>query len=377
MSSDRNSNSRLALAVFFATLLGTLIGLAADLNDALAVLGPLYEITDPSPRIHLVGSSTMLGEGLKLATAWREEFVKRKTQTVNLDPFGELERPPFFDITSVGSVKGVELIADGSGQILASSEPINPDYLTRLQRENIELECAAEVGYDIIAFVSDASTELPMLTTRQISGILAGLIDNWMELGGPDKPLQLVIRHGSGTTDLVLRRFTDSPEYPRRHIPCHGNDECLNITLNTPGSLYFVSTAWLFTQRGAAAEIAARTLSNSPGQQRVSTFLNVVPLANPLGDLVNPLDPQLDLDQYPRDLVRPLYLYVFRHPKTPQPVIDLARDFMFFVRSLPGQAITQTHYFFTFFKPPEGIVIGSDLPRGFVTRDGVPTVCRP
>jgi hypothetical protein len=64
LAAEAAESRRLPVFIFVATFLGTLLGIFADLSDASGLLAPVLEFVDPSPQLHIVGSNTVLGEGI-------------------------------------------------------------------------------------------------------------------------------------------------------------------------------------------------------------------------------------------------------------------------------------------------------------------------
>lgn len=343
----------IALLVFFGSLLGTLLGVAADFGDAADTLDRLRQTFDP--QLCVVGSDTVLGDALGYSIDLRTRFEDR----VNGDAAPDRVRVA---IDPTGSLNGVQRAIDGGCvHVLASSEPLQPVSITALTAAGIEIDCAAEIGYDVVAFVTDINNPVPALQRRDLGAILDGSVRNWAELNRRyEAPINILFRPGSGTTDFVLRSLighTDASNPPGTgaYMPCGSNEDCLNQTLSMNGTLYWVSTAWLRTQ---------------PPQ-----YLRVLPILTGDEAPVNPLDDGIDLLDYPAFLVRPLYMYVLRRPSDDPEPARLAREFLTYVRSVEGQQTLESRYFYTYFAQPRDVPL--PLPPGFdLNMRGQRPVCR-
>lgn len=353
---DERSDRRLALLVFFATLAANFVGLIASLADASSLVMPVRDLVDPMPELQIAGSTTILGTELGLADDWQQVFTTLTAQHEYLALIGEVERTDRLTVEPVGTLAGVERAIEGKVHLLAASEPISGEEIEHLSAAGVTVSCAAPIGYDVIAFVTDVNNILSRpLTVQDLTDILAGEIRDWSKVGGAPLPIHVFAREGSGTTDLVLRTFLGSPDIPAHMIHCTSQIECLNQALETPGSLYWVSTAWLQTQ--PQSYLQPLTLISSSGVA-----------ANPLGRPFNPT-------RYPPALVRPLYMYVLSGPKFDPRSIELAKRFLAFVRGVQGQKILETHHFITHYIKPPGVVV--QLPPGFEGQSGAPPlVCR-
>ncbi len=360
------SSNRLAIFVFIGTLLGSLLGVAADWNEASDLFTPLVKWLNPSPHVRIVGSNTILGEGVNIATEWQERYIENTQWEDDIPLLGTIERQVEINIAPVGSVEGFSFAAEGKVDLLAASEPIPEAELQKIAAQGITMHCAGVIGYDIITLVTDVNNQLQRaITVRELSSILTGGITDWSQVGGPQVPIRILARPGSGTTDIVLNALTGSNEFRPHFIECDSNSSCLDLTLSTPGSLYWVSKAWLQTQpprylrpiliqRGAEAPTNPLAFEEGIGGQERADF--------------NP-------NNYPGELMRPLYMYVLRGDEIHPDSTKHARQFLAYVRSVEGQEILEKHHFYTHFDAPSGVQ--PVLPAGFgPTPDGPPIVCQ-
>ncbi len=341
----------LGVIIFVATLLGSLLGVAADFGDAAATVEQVRDLFNPE--LCIVGSNTILGEGITMAADWAEEFEAQHDARVT--------------IRGIGSVRGVEEAARGGCvHVLAMSEPMTDAQYTSLLNAGVSIQCAAVIGYDVIAVVTDINNDLAALLSRQLGSILTGQIRNWSEVGGDDRSIRILARPGSGTTEVVLinvARYSDPDITDDQYFPpntnytaCESNEQCLDMTLSTPGSLYWVSTAWMRTQP--------------------TEYIRVMPILRGDERPVNPLTDEVDLEEYPSALIRPLYLYALGSSSIDANVQALASDFLAYVRSVRGQQVLERYHFYTFFSQPTEVRV--TLPSGFeADSDGARPVCLP
>jgi len=152
--------------------------------------------------------------------------------------------------------------------------------------------------------------------------------------------------------------ITESTPYPANglYLQCESNEACLNRTLETPGSIYWVSIAWMKTQ--------------PPNYLRAISILD--------GDTrpINPLAETIDLQEYPKNLIRPIYLYALKTPQTTNETLALAETFMTFARSVDGQLLLEEVGFYTHFARP--VEVGVPFPEPFFNiKDGQPRqICK-
>lgn len=352
----QQSERRLPYLLFLATFLGSLLGLAADFAGATELLVPVADLVFPNSALRIAGSSTILGEGIAMADDWQTEFQAQRVNHLNL-LINSIERTVDVTVMGQGTVLGCEAAVAGEVDLLAASEPINslPECEQQLAAAGIEVQCAAEIGYDLIAFVTDINNIVPGISTRDMASILSGSISDWSQVGGQPAPIRVLVRPGSGTTDIILQRFIGSTEYPANFIPCDSNEHCLDAVLSTPGSLYWVSTAWLRTQPPQYLRLILVREGNLPAE-------------NPLAEGFNP-------DDYPNQLIRPLYMYALQGGVVDPASTDLARQFLTEVRGVRGQEILEKYHFYTYFDAPAGADL--TLPVGFGPGpNGLPIVCK-
>lgn len=349
-----SSERRLSIFIFIATLIGSLLGAAADLSDASGLVVPVLQTVRPAPRIQIVGSNTVLGEEIGLATDWKEDFEAQKTWQVRIPLVGAVERTVDVTVEGIGSVAGFERAMRGQVDLLVMSKPMSADRYKKLTEAGVEVTCAAEIGYDVIAFVTDVNNPVPDVAKRRMASMLEGHITNWSEVGGPDTPIEILARRGSGTTELVLQRFTGSTDFPAHVTECENNTACLNAVLNKPGSLYWVSTSWLHTQ--------------PPRYLRLILIPYDQWLENPLLPQcahAEEGEPCFEPDHYPPALVRPLYMYVLGGDQIDEKSTTLALDFLQFVLGTQGQAILEDRHLYAHFDPPAGLEANFEGLPGF------------
>ncbi len=353
---DVRSDRRLALLVFLATLGGNLLALIASLADASGLIAPIVNLVSPMPSVTLVGSATILGNELRLGQDWVAAFQERNLETWDLPIAGEIERKIRFTVNPVGTVQGVELATEGAVNLLAASEPLSDEKISGLSASGVNIVCAAPIGYDVIVFVTDITNRLERpITLQELIAILNGKVQSWSEVGSKAEPIRIFAREGSGTTELMLEKFLGHHAMPSHMIGCASQADCLNLTLSTRGSLYWVSLSWLRLQP--------------------DNYLVPVLIENDKGLVTDPLSPQFDPWNYPAELIRPLYMYVLQHSRTDPRAVEVSKEFLNYVRGVQGQQILETHFFTTHFQPPPGVEF--QLPPGFgYSPSGLPVVCR-
>ena len=114
------------------------------------------------------------------------------------------------DIAAGGSVVGIKAVHDGTADIGMASRALAPAEAQRIDQHQIAL--------DVLAIVVHPANPVSNLSHEQLRAIYLGQITNWQELGGPDRPIQVIVRDtNSGTRgafdEIVLEKQT--PQAPR------------------------------------------------------------------------------------------------------------------------------------------------------------------
>ena len=354
---NKKSGIRLsAMLVFIGSLLGSLIGTFTSVNDLFDSLDRIDGLLNPPTTLCVIGSGTILGEGLGMASAWEADFEAR-TDGVDVR------------VDATGSIDGLDAAINGDcAHVLAMSEAMTPEQQSTLEQSGVQISCAVEIGYDIIAFVTDYNNQLPSIEDNEMGHILDGRITNWSQIQGYDldQPIFIYYRDGSGTTDYVLKSFgvddglaalevqnmgiENGIEAGANYLQCDSNSACLDATLSTSGSLYWVSTSWMRTQ---------------PEQ-----YLRVLPILWRDERPINPLRDNFQIEEYPNSLIRPLYMYVLESAETSDEISELSQNYLRYIRGVDGQQILESYYFFNHFNQPTDVQL--ELPPEFEPQPNQP-----
>ena len=115
------------------------------------------------------------------------------------------------DIAAGGSVVGIKAVHDGTADIGMASRALTPEEAAGIHQDQIAL--------DVLAIVVHPTNPASNLTRAQLRDIYLGKITNWKDLGGPDQPIQVIVRDtNSGTRgafdEIVLEK--KQPQSPRQ-----------------------------------------------------------------------------------------------------------------------------------------------------------------
>lgn len=360
-SPPRGSNLTLSFFVFLGSFLGAVIGAIASINDLQDGLKTVIANTEPSIEMWVVGSDSVLGENLGVADTWVRTVREQQGASWEVPFLGRVTNYPDIRAAAVGSRNGLEMTLEGRGHLLVMSDPLDTIDLQSLNGTGIDIRCAAVIGYDAIVFVTDPRNPIPGIPQDALREILDGELTDWSDIGDDIRegkgPLRILAREGSGTTRLVVERFTGKAGMPADYVRCESNNACLNDSLAIRGSLYWASRTWL-TLKPDAFRHPVRIL-----RSRYDA-----------GD--DPLAAGFNPNEYPPKLLRALYMYVLEGSGIARESSDLAESFLRHVLDVEGQQALVERRFITYLDAPDGIDI--ELPPGFGQRsnDGRIQVCR-
>lgn len=246
------------------------------------------------PALHLVGSETVL----PLATAWAEAF--------------EGAHPGILvTTTGGGSTVGWRMLRAGAASMAMSSRPASPAEAAAARARGVEL-VAHPVALDAVVVIVHPSNPVPFLTYPQLRDIYLGRVQNWRQLGGPDRPIRAITRsRGSGTAQTFIEQVFEADEpYRERVEGALGNGTVHADVATDPAAIGFVGYAF------------------------VDGRVRGVPLAPRAG--APPVAPTWETITGGRyGLVRTLWLYTNGEPR------GAVARFLAFCRGAEGQAIAQ------------------------------------
>jgi phosphate transport system substrate-binding protein len=210
-------------------------------------------------------------------------------------------------IESLGSASGIAGLLDGTCHIGASSRMINEDEQRRARSRKIDLKSSV-VGYYAVAVVANEANPLKSLSDRQIRDIFTGQITNWKHVGGPDRPIAVLIRDATGGTHLGFQ------ELAMDNLP-YGS--------SARGFASYTALADAIETNPDAIGYVGMNLVSHPGLRALA--INGIP----------PNDIAVNEGLYP--FVRTVRLYTRAKPAHP-----LASRFMRFVLSKAGQDVVRS-----------------------------------
>jgi phosphate transport system substrate-binding protein len=239
-------------------------------------------------KIILLGSNTV---GEELAPRLIAEY-KKEHPTVA------------FELEFKGTTYGLGALMVGRCDIAAASREASTNEVALARDRGIQFHDHVIGAYDVVVIVN-AGSAIGDLTKEQVRDLFTGAAQNWKDVGGPDAPVNLYIRHPISGTYLGFRELAmENKPYALHVKPLTNYTEIVQMVAQDPHGIGYSTLA----------------LAGKPGVKAVS-----------IGG-VAPTVAAVNKGQYP--YARVLRLYTDKANETPA-----AREFIEFVRSDRGQAI--------------------------------------
>ena len=188
---------------------------------------------------------------------------------------------------ALGSSTAFVGLFDGTAELGAASRAVRSSELEEAKRFGIRLR-EWVLGYDGLAILVHPENTVTQLTQAQLRSIFSGEVLNWSEVGGPNLPVQPVVRPPySGTygffRDEVLRGDGVDRDFSASATEFEHSEQAVEFVSRRRGAVAFLGMGWV--------------------QPRV----RAVPIVGDAGAAVLPQLTTVRAGSYP--LFRPLFLY--------------------------------------------------------------------
>lgn len=210
-------------------------------------------------------------------------------------------------LTGLGSASGIADLLDNTCDIAASTRTFDEAEQRLARSKGVELKSAI-AGYYGLAVVVNAENPLKDLSDAAIRDVFTGKATNWKQIGGKDRPIELLIRDATGGSHLGFRE-----------LALDGR----NYAAHAQGFASFEELAQAIAARPDAIGYVEMNLRDHPGLHRISI------------NGISPNEITVQKGIYP--YVQPVWLYA--RAKSANAAIE---RFIQFVRSKPGQQIVET-----------------------------------
>lgn len=225
------------------------------------------------------GSDTIVN----LALAWAEKY-----QQVHPDVS--------ISVTGGGSGTGLAALINGTVDIANASRAIKPEEVEAARAKGIE-PVEHIIARDAIAVIVNPLNPVSQLTLQQVSDIYSGKIDNWLEVGGENRPIVRLSREtNSGThvyfleTVLRLGKKEDKTLFSENTLLLPSSEGIINEVRQNPNAIGYDGLGYV------PADLKMVALADAPDQPYV------LPSAATVNDKTYPI-------------ARDLYMYTAGEPQ--------------------------------------------------------------
>lgn len=224
------------------------------------------------------GSDTMVN----MALYWAEQYQKENN---NIS----------ISVTGGGSGTGISALISNTVDIANASRKIKDEEIEQANANGIHpVEYIA--ARDAIAVIVNVENPIEKLTLQQVSDIYSGLIRNWSELGGEDRPIVKLSRETNSGTHVY---FLES---------------VIRLGDSDDPTIFSADTLLLPSSEGIISEV--RDNPNAIGYDGlgyITSDVKVLAIENQNGEYILPTVETVNLNSYP--ISRDLYVYVNGTPK--------------------------------------------------------------
>lgn len=142
-------------------------------------------------------------------------------------------------VSGLGSSAGIEAVSAGTAQIGTSSRD--------LKKEEQALGLVdTPIAYDGIAVIVSPSNPVNDLTMSELRRIFAGEITNWKEVGGENRPIEVVNRdEASGTREAFKKIVMGDIAFDSAAAVLPGTGQVRDVVARAPGAIGYISLGFV------------------------------------------------------------------------------------------------------------------------------------
>jgi phosphate transport system substrate-binding protein len=170
-------------------------------------------------------------------------------------------------VYGVGTGKGMLALFDGKSEVAISSNTLEESIKsaqkvsskkgrpTAAVPENLQYH---QITEDVIVPIVNASNPIQSLTWEQLATLNTGKIRNWLEVGGPDLPVQVVTSHAGSSTKAVFQKMVmKKADYASDAIEVRSTRLEINQVSKHPGGIGAVSAGFFNLNPEKTKRVAA------------------------------------------------------------------------------------------------------------------------
>lgn len=158
-------------------------------------------------------------------------------------------------VSGLGSSAGIEAVTAGTAQIGTSSRDLKP--------EEMKLGLVdTPIAWDGIAVIVNPANPVSGLTTQQLQDIFGGKITNWKQVGGEDRPIDLVNRdEASGTREAFKKLVMKDVPFDPAAAVLPGTGQVRDVVARAPGAVGYISYGFV-APRFTGVEVKALSVNH-------------------------------------------------------------------------------------------------------------------
>ncbi len=284
---EKRQGRHLAILLFSATLLGSLLGAVADLSEAQVLVYPVLRRIYPSPSLSVLGSYTLLDKDTGISEAWIQAFNDKVGTARDIPVLGKFKQHPDIEILAMDEVEGKRIAGSEQGAVFHCDGTVLRFRLAETGRKGHHRRCAADIGYDVIAFVGHLNDINPPLSMQDLQVFLTGRSQTGNNWRGKTSN-QCDRRPGQWCDGFGTDQTNRQHEFSSNFLKCESETALPGPRAEHTRSLVWVSASWLKDQ--------PRHYVKHSGLSGMA-ILRRTPCRG------------FRPDNYPPELIRPLYIY--------------------------------------------------------------------
>jgi phosphate transport system substrate-binding protein len=154
-----------------------------------------------------------------------------------------------FDMEFKGTTYGLGALMVSRCDIAAASREATTNEVELAKARGVDFEDHVIGAYDV-AVIVNAASPVANLTKDQVRDLFIGTVQNWKDVGGPDAPVSLCIRHPISGTHLGFRELAmENKPYALAVKPYTNYAEIVQAVAQDPNAIGY-STIPLASQTG-------------------------------------------------------------------------------------------------------------------------------
>ncbi|MCS7019053.1 MAG: PstS family phosphate ABC transporter substrate-binding protein [Cytophagales bacterium] len=144
-----------------------------------------------------------------------------------------------------GSNAGIQALREGRADVAMASRSLQPTEQSALAQSGQDA-VSVVVAYDALSFIVHPENKVSKLSQSQLEGIFNGSITNWKQVGGDNRPIQVVIREAtSGTNEFVKDVIIHKKPFPTNAKVCVGTSAVIQTVSQDLNAIGFVGIGYL------------------------------------------------------------------------------------------------------------------------------------